>query len=243
MVFDPSRNTDFYLNFAKENNCKLTRTFETHLQADYIAGSRILSEEDGVEFFANEIDFAHTKITYTKLQDKADYGFANGGPSVKCAFTPGHTPGSTSFIINDQYMICGDTIFIQSVGRPDLGGEVDTWSDFLFETVQQIKTYSDDLVILPAHYMSWKEANKDLAFIATLGEIKGYNSDIFSMKDKESFLAFIKGNMRDQPAEYATIRLINANLEQVDDEKAEELDLGKNECAATAYAAMQEEQS
>ena len=243
MVFDPSRNTDFYLNFAKENNCKLTRTFETHLQADYIAGSRILSEKNGAEFFASETDFAHTKITYTKLQDKADYGFANGGPSVKCVFTPGHTPGSTSFIINDQYMICGDTIFIQSVGRPDLGGEVDAWSDFLFETVQQIKTYSDDLVILPAHYMSWEEANKDLAFIATLSEIKEYNSDIFSMKDKESFLAFIKGNMRDQPAEYATIRLINANLEQVDAEKAEELDLGKNECAATAYAAMQEEQS
>jgi hypothetical protein len=46
--------------------------------------------------------------------------------------------------------------------------------------------------------------------------------------------------MRQQPEEYATIRKINANLEQVDDDKAEELDLGKNECAATAYAAMQE---
>ncbi len=50
---------------------------------------------------------------------------------------------------------------------------------------------------------------------------------------------FIKSNMRKQPDEYAVIRLINANLEQVDDAKAEELDLGKNECAATAYAAKQ----
>jgi len=45
--------------------------------------------------------------------------------------------------------------------------------------------------------------------------------------------------MRKQPDEYAVIRRINANLEQVDDDKAEELDLGKNECAATAYAAQQ----
>ena len=140
-------------------------------------------------------------------------------------------------------MICGDTIFIQSVGRPDLGGKVDTWSDYLFETLQQVKKYNDDIMVLPGHYMSWKEANKGLAFIATLGEIKGFNSDIFSIKDKKSFLEFIKGNMRDQPAEYATIRLINGNLEQVDAEKAEELDLGKNECAATAYAAMQENKS
>jgi hypothetical protein len=45
--------------------------------------------------------------------------------------------------------------------------------------------------------------------------------------------------MRQQPDEYAMIRRINANLEQVDDDKAEELDLGKNECAATAFAARQ----
>ena len=45
--------------------------------------------------------------------------------------------------------------------------------------------------------------------------------------------------MREQPPEYATIRLINANLDQVNDDKAEELDLGKNECAASAYAAQQ----
>ena len=243
MVFDPSRNTDFYLRFAKENNCKLTRTFETHLQADYIAGSRILSEENGAEFLANETDFAHTKINYTKLVNQTDYGFGKNGPTVKCVFTPGHTPGSTTFIVNDRYMICGDTVFIQSIGRPDLGGKVDTWSDYLFETLQEIKKYSDDLIVLPGHYMSWEEANDDLAFVATLGEIKGFNSDIFSLNDKKSFLDFIKGNMRDQPAEYATIRLINANLEQVDDEKAEELDLGKNECAATAYAAMQENRS
>ena len=40
MLFDPSRNTDFYLDFAKQNNCTLIKTFETHLQADYIAGSQ-----------------------------------------------------------------------------------------------------------------------------------------------------------------------------------------------------------
>ena len=48
--------------------------------------------------------------------------------------------------------------------------------------------------------------------------------------------------MREQPPEYATIRLVNANLEVVDDDKAEVLDLGKNECAASAYAAAQQQQ-
>ena len=38
--------------------------------------------------------------------------------------------------------------------------------------------------------------------------------------------------------EYKKIRLINANREQVDEEEQNTLDVGKNECAATAYAKM-----
>ncbi|MCP4338196.1 MAG: MBL fold metallo-hydrolase [Desulfobulbaceae bacterium] len=239
MLFDPSRSTDFYLDFARHNKCTLIKTFETHLQADYIAGSRTLKEKTGAEFMGNTNDFSGAKIDYTALQDGAIYNFSQPGPAVQCVFTPGHTPGSTSFIIDDKYMITGDTIFIQSIGRPDLGGQVEAWSDKLFETIQQIKEYKDDMIILPGHYMSWEEANDKLAFVSTMAETKAFNKDIYAIKDKASFLNFIKNNMRKQPDEYAMIRLINANLEQVDDDKAEELDLGKNECAATAYAAEQ----
>jgi len=239
MLFDPSRNSDFYLDFAKQHNCTLIKTFETHLQADYIAGSRILSEKTGAEFLANENDFAGAKIKYTPLQDGARYNFSRTGATVQCLFTPGHTPGSTSFIVDNRFMISGDTIFIQSIGRPDLGGQVEAWSDKLYETLQKIKALSDTMVVLPGHYMSWEEANEHLAFVSSLAETMAFNKDIYAIQDKAAFLNFIKNNMRKQPEEYATIRRINANLEQVTDDKAEELDLGKNECAATAYAEKQ----
>lgn len=239
MLFDPSRNLDFYLEFARKNECSLTKTFETHLQADYIAGSRMLAEKTGAEFLANDQDFAGANIRYSHLQDGAYYNFTQPGPTIQCIFTPGHTPGSTSYIIDDRFMITGDTMFIQSIGRPDLGGQVEAWSDKLFETLQKVRTYKSDMIILPGHYMSWEEANAQLAFISTLAETMVYNNTIYAIKDKQEFLCFIQSNMRKQPDEYAVIRRINANLEQVDDDKAEELDLGKNECAATAYAAMQ----
>jgi glyoxylase-like metal-dependent hydrolase (beta-lactamase superfamily II)/rhodanese-related sulfurtransferase len=239
-LFDPSRNIDFYLKFAEQHKCKLVKTFETHLQADYIAGSRLLSEKTGAEFLANEADFKGSKITYTSLQDRAKYSIAGSGVTVESIFTPGHTPGSTSFLIDNQFLITGDTIFIQSIGRPDLGGQVDSWSDALFDTLQMVQKMDNGMTILPGHYMDWSEANADLIFAGSLGEIEEYNKDIFAIGDKKDFLGFIKKNMRPQPKEYATIRLINANLETVDDEKAEELDLGKNECAATAYAAAQQ---
>ncbi|MFT5726386.1 MAG: glyoxylase-like metal-dependent hydrolase (beta-lactamase superfamily II) [Desulforhopalus sp.] len=241
MLFDPSRNTEFYLDFAQKHGCTIVKTFETHLQADYIAGSRVISEKYGAEFMANENDFKGSKINYTALAHKKEYTFSSDGPKVQCLFTPGHTPGSTSFIVDSKYMISGDTIFIRSVGRPDLGGQVEAWSDALFDTLQELKTFPDTMLVLPGHYMNWEEATKDLHFIATLTETKDFNKAIYAIDNKKDFLAFIEGNMRKQPAEYATIRLINANLEQVEDDKAEELDLGKNECAATAYAAQQEQ--
>ncbi len=237
MLFDPSRNVDFYLDFAQKQGAQLCFTLETHLQADYIAGSRELSNRTGAKFLANELDFAGARFDYVKLQDGRQISFSAGGPKVRVVFTPGHTPGSTSYVIDEKYMICGDTIFIDSIGRPDLGGQVEAWAGKLYHSLDLIKTFDKSLLVLPGHYISWKEANDNLTFAAGLGETIERNRSIFTMADQDEFLAFIKSNMRKQPDEYAVIRRINANLEQVDDEKAEELDLGKNECAATAYAA------
>lgn len=239
-LFDPSRNTQFYLDFADKLKCRITRTFETHLQADYIAGSRHISESTGAEFFANSSDFKGAALTYTEVEHEAEYTSGPAGPSVQAICTPGHTPGSTCYLIDGTYLISGDTVFLHSVGRPDLGGQVETWSDMLYDTLQKVKGMKGDTVVLPGHYMEWDEANEHLVFAAKLSDVLEFNKAIYDLGDKTSFQEFIKANMRKQPEEYATIRLINANLEQVDDDKAEELDLGKNECAASAYAASQE---
>ena len=100
----------------------------------------------------------------------------------------------------------------------------------------------DAVTVLPGHYIDWDEANEELNFARPLGEVKKINESIYAIDNEDDFLNFIKSNMREQPPEYATIRLVNANLEVVDDEKAETLDLGKNECAASAYAAAQQQQ-
>lgn len=238
ILFDPSRNIDFYLKFAKSKNCRIIATAETHLQADYISGSRLISEQTGSTFYANEHDFKGAKIDYQALEDGEDIGFKDG-PSVRVVFSPGHTPGSTMYVIDDAYVISGDIIFIKSIGRPDLGGKVDEWSDTLFDTVKKIATMNGALTVLPGHFIGWDEANKNLTFAETLQKIREINQAIYAIDDSAVFLDFIKSNMREQPPEYATIRLVNANLKHVDDDNAEVLDLGKNECAASAYAAQQ----
>ncbi|MBU1231957.1 MAG: MBL fold metallo-hydrolase [Proteobacteria bacterium] len=239
MLFDPSRNLQFYLDFAKSQACKIIKTFETHLQADYIAGSRMIAELTGAEFWANHGDFKAAKTNHKTLTDGETHRFSKGGPNVTVMFTPGHTPGSTTYIIANKFMISGDTVFIQSIGRPDLGGKAVEWAIILFNTIQRIKELDDGLMVMPAHYMDWNEATDDLLFCLPLGQTKERNKEIYAISNVEDFIQFIKDNMRPQPPEYGVIRLVNANLEQFDPEKQEELDLGKNECAATAYAKAQ----
>jgi glyoxylase-like metal-dependent hydrolase (beta-lactamase superfamily II) len=242
MVFDPSRNVDFYIRFAEEQGCRITKTFETHLQADYISGSRMILERTGATCYGGK-DFEGSNIPFTPLVDGEKHTFSQGGPEVTVLFTPGHTPGSTSFFVNNKYMISGDMVFISSVGRPDLGGKAEEWAGLLYGSIQLVKKLDHNLIVLPGHYMNWEEANDDLTFSTTLGDAIDRNHDIYYIESEEDFVRFIKKNMRPQPEEYATIRMVNANIEQVDDERAEELDLGKNECAATAYARAQAEKN
>ena len=237
MVFDPAKNIDFYLDFAKSRGATITKTFETHRQADYISGSDGLRRTAAVEIVAPEDDFKEARFPYTAAKHGDIHRFRDGGPTVEIIHTPGHTPGSTCYRIDGKYLVTGDTVFIQSIGRPDLGGMAESWSGMLFKTMTEILLkLDDDTVILPGHYMEWDEADENLIFAAPMEKIKALNADIYAIDNEKVFYAFIQANMRTQPEEYARIREINAGLVAVDEEQQEVMDIGKNECAASMHA-------
>jgi len=237
VVFDPSRNVSFYQNFAAEKGCNLIKTFETHLQADYISGSQQLLSQTGAQIVGHGNDFRDATFDYKSVEDHEVFNFSNdGGPVIQALHMPGHTPGSTSYLIDSHYLVTGDTVFILSIGRPDLGGKAEEWSSLLFNTLKtKIADLKDDLIILPGHYINWSEANQQQMFIDTLGNIREKNADIYGIQEEGRFVKFIKDNIRPQPPEYAEIRKVNAGLLEVDEEEQEIMDLGKNECAASMH--------
>ena len=237
MVFDPSRNTRFYQDFADENGCRIVKSFETHLQADYISGSKQLAREIGSDIVGHADDFKDATFDYQKVEDQKMYTFSKGGPQIKAIHMPGHTPGSTSYLIDNEFLITGDTIFILSIGRPDLGGKVEEWAKLLFKTLKtRIGNLNESITILPGHYMDWSEANQDHIFTDTMGSIKDKNANIYGIDKESDFIDFIKANMRPQPEVYAEIRKVNAGFLEVDEKEQDIMDLGKNECAASMQA-------
>ena len=110
----------------------------------------MLRRTAGTEIIAPEDDFKGAAFPFTAAHDGAIHRFRNGGPQVEIIHTPGHTPGSTCYRVDGRYLITGDTVFIKSIGRPDLGGMAEAWSTMLFNTMTQILLSLDDsTVILP----------------------------------------------------------------------------------------------
>ena len=236
--FDPSRNYDFYHSFADSQNVKIVRTFETHLQADYISGSKKIADVTGAEIMANVGDFKDASFQYSGVKDGESYSVGGDGPEIKVLHSPGHTPGSTSYIIDDKYFITGDTVFILSVGRPDLGGKAEEWSVMLFDTLtNKVQNLDKKLKVLPGHFMEWNEANDSLLFVENLGEVIHRNAGVFKIATPENFTKYIKDNMRKSPEIYGEIRKVNVGWLDVDMNEADIMDLGKNECAAAVYEA------
>lgn len=235
-VFDPSRDVQFYVEFAESRGAKISHTFETHLQADYISGSAKISDATGATFAAHPGDFSGSVYDYHPLSDGDLFNFDDAGPVVQVVHSPGHTPGSTTFVVDERFMLSGDTVFIVSVGRPDLGNQVVAWAKTLYATLQErIMVMPDDLLVLPGHFTNWsKEADENNRIINNFGDVKRINEEIYGIEEEDDFVAYIEANMRVQPEIYNQIRKVNVGILTPCETEQSVMDLGKNECAASA---------
>ena len=116
-VIDPSTHTGEYVNFAKNLGCEIKAIIDTHQHADHLSGSRLLQDSTGAALFLNQLD-RYSFQGYKDLMENKTIAFAE--TEIKAIHTPGHTKGSTSFLVGDEIILTGDTLFIDGVARPDL---------------------------------------------------------------------------------------------------------------------------
>jgi glyoxylase-like metal-dependent hydrolase (beta-lactamase superfamily II)/rhodanese-related sulfurtransferase len=242
VIIDPTRHLEPYLDLVDREGLRLVAILDTHAHADHISGGPALAKQLGVPYYLHPYDGIHpidmlpATIEYEYLKDGFTLQF--GSATLKGIHIPGHTLGNMAFLVNDRYLFTGDSIFIRSVARPDLGGRGEEWAPLHYDSLyNKLLVLPDETIVLPAHFAKPDEAQPDGSFWDTLGNIKRNNPREYLAESKEAFIQFMLATLPVFPPQYVDIKRVNAGLLIPDEEKASELELGKNVCAlADAYA-------
>lgn len=184
LVVDPSRFIDVYEQVAQEEGVAITHIVDSHLHADHISGGKALAERTGATYYLMKSEGAVFDFEQLEKHDRID--FEQVQLEVLAVKTPGHTPGSVSFFVNNQLLFSGDTIFVGGLGRPDLGGKAAEWAADLYDTVyEKVAAIADDVIVLPAHYANLDEEMSKAGYIGdTLGNIRARNDMMQHKKNK-----------------------------------------------------------
>ena len=154
VLVDPGRDrVPEYLRVARKKGLRLTHVVETHTHADHISGGRDLAQMTGAAIFFHRS--AQVVFDHGVVEDGQEIPI--GTVTLRVLHTPGHTPDSISLLVTDRsrgdapwFVLTGDTLFIGSVGRPDLGGA--SAAEDIWESLQRVLLPLDDAVeVYPAH--------------------------------------------------------------------------------------------
>ena len=206
MIVDPARDISRYLKDAQELGLKITRVYLTHSHADFVAGHMELAKATGADVIVNEA----TKAGYPHKPVKDGDAIAFGKVRGVIVTTPGHTPDGTCLYVyypaaesNPTFVLTGDTLFIGSVGRPDLMGEgmsaaalaemgFHSWKD-------KLSKLPDDTKFFPAHGAgSLCGAHLSDKPVSTIGEQRRENVYL-QHKDLLSYVMAVIDGLPDAP--------------------------------------------
>ena len=163
-LIDPAWDIDALLTHINEKDLKLTSVLVTHYHPDHIGGGMgghsiegiaELLEKDPVKIFVHKLEAEGVKKV-TGVSD-IDLNIVESGDhltigenDIEFLHTPGHTPGSQCFKVNNN-LGSGDTLFVQGCGRVDLPGPN---SEDMFHSLQKLSALPNETILYPGHNYS-----------------------------------------------------------------------------------------
>ena len=235
VVIDPSRHLESYETIFRESGLTPRAVVDTHAHADYVSGASAAARRWGVPYFLHEADTRSPfDGTPARLSVHAVGGgdvIAFGHSSLRVDHTPGHTLGSITLVAaGEGPAFTGDFIFVNSIGRPDLGGHAAEWGRILWKTLEHARGWPGDRLILPAHYTAENERGPDRAVARNLDAVRGTNPAL-EIRQEPEFLEWVS-RTPPPPQTYRTIKLANLGLLELSDADIEILEAGASQCAA-----------
>lgn len=229
-VVDPTVDIDVYREVAAEHGWTITHVLDTHLHADHLSGARALSLETGATLHLNPADAFH--FDFTPLTDGESITLEGGATlTVAAVHTPGHTLGSTIYFVGRDVVLTGDTLFVESVGRPDLAERAEEFARNLHRSLRErVLVLGDDALVLPGHYGDDVAVHPDEPVAARLGDLRRTLTVL--QLDEDAFVEWATSRTAPRPPSY--VEIIKANMGRPETPVAvlQRLEMGPNRCSA-----------
>ncbi len=150
VVIDASLDSQVYLDLAKRHGWQITSVLDTHIHADHLSRSRQLAERSGAMLFLP--DQQRVSFPFTSIHDGDT--LATPQMMLTALHTPGHTVESTCYLLNNTILFTGDTLFLTSIGRPDLDANEEqarARAEVLYHSLHKLLALSVETLVLPGH--------------------------------------------------------------------------------------------
>ncbi|QCU90993.1 MBL fold metallo-hydrolase [Thiomicrorhabdus sediminis] len=208
---------DLYLDVAEKKGIKIAYVIDTHVHADHYSGGYELAQRSGGQYALHKDSPA--QCDFMPLDDRQIV--KAGNVEVDVMYTPGHTDDSIILMVTDRsradepwFLVTGHTLFVGSVGRPDLHGREEEMANKLYDSIHgRILPLSDTMEILPgAQAGSVCGAGISGKPMSTLGFEKRYNATL--KLDREAFVKQVAGTVLPEPDAMKGIVAFNLNPSQ-----------------------------
>ena len=224
IVIDAKRDIDTYLEIAAQNNLRITHITETHIHADFLAGSGELAAVTGARLYLSDEGGESWQYLFPHIGLKDGDTISVGNLTLKVLHTPGHTPESISFLLTDHpatdkpvMIFTGDFVFVGDIGRPDLlekaAGLIGTKEVGAKQMFRSLKKFAD----LPDYVQVWSAHGTGSACGKALGAVHsstvGYekirNWAFRNGEDEEAFTDYLLADQPEAPKYFAMMKQLN----------------------------------
>ncbi|MDP4267633.1 MAG: MBL fold metallo-hydrolase [Bacteroidota bacterium] len=169
VVIDPGcysvKEKEQLTNFISSKNLKPVKVINTHGHIDHILGIAFVSAKYNIDYYLHRgdsillnnssdigVNFGMNFEKPAKLPVFVEEGneIKFGNSVLEVIYTPGHSQGGICFYCRkDNFLISGDTLFDNSIGRTDLfGGNYDT---LISSIKSKLFVLPDDCKVYPGH--------------------------------------------------------------------------------------------
>jgi len=223
-VIDAKRDVDTYLEIAKANNIKITHILETHIHADFLAGSRELAKLTGADMYLSDEGGSGWEYEFPHIGLKDRDQLKVGNLTIDVLHTPGHTPESISFLLTDNpainkpvMLFTGDFVFVGDIGRPDLlekaagmKGTQEIGAHQMFESIKKFDVLPDFIQVWPGHGAG-SACGKALGAVpsTTVGYEKLRNWAFQYGDNEKGFVQYLLEDQPEPPKYFAMMKKLN----------------------------------